>query len=143
MRSDRADDAGGRRRGVVEVVRPAAIVPEEAARAILVAMAERDVENGGLWRSEPNLWTRYEAAPTPAGSGPGGAAPEVLGSVHVAYGTPTRYEITLYRVSITEVGLARGWTVTSLSDEALGFGGLTLADCPRAPLSDPPPPFTH
>jgi hypothetical protein len=59
----------------------------------------------------------------------------------VAYGTPTRYEITIYRVTVTKFGNEQGWTVTTLCDEALGFGGLDLANCPRAALSDPPKPF--
>jgi hypothetical protein len=31
--------------------------------------------------------------------------------------------------------------VENLSDEALGFGGLTLLTCPRASLAEPPRPF--
>jgi len=47
--------------GVVsEVIRPAAIVPEESARAVLVELALRDVQNGGVWQSEPSLWSRYD-----------------------------------------------------------------------------------
>jgi len=37
--------------------------------------------------------------------------------------------------------MLHGWTVESLCDEALGFGGLTLATCPRADLKPPPKPF--
>ena len=59
----------------------------------------------------------------------------------VAYGTPTKYEITLYRVTITRFGQDNGWSVELLSDEALGYGGLTLAECPRAALNAPPKPF--
>lgn len=126
--------------GVSEVVRPAAIVPEEAARSILVEMALRDVEGGGVWRSEPTLWTRYDR-PWRGPDDPGGA--QVVGTVNVAYGTPTRYEITVYRVTVTHAGVGLGWTLQALTDEALGFGGLTLADCPRAVLAPPPRPFTH
>ena len=47
--------------GVVsEVIRPAAIIPEESARAVLVELALRDVQNGGVWQSEPSLWSRYD-----------------------------------------------------------------------------------
>ena len=47
--------------GVVsEVIRPAAIIPEDSARAVLVELALRDVQNGGHWRSEPTLWSRYD-----------------------------------------------------------------------------------
>ena len=63
------------------------------------------------------------------------------GRSQVAYGTPSRYEITLYRATITRLALAHGWTVQILCDEALGFGGLDLDSCPRADLKDPPKPF--
>ena len=125
--------------GVVsEVIRPAAIVPEESARAILVELALRDVQNGGLWQSEPSLWSRYDR-PWQSYGNPAGA--ELIGTVQVAYGTPTRYEITIYRVTVTQFGTDNGWTVASLCDEALGFGGLDLANCPRATLGAPPKPF--
>ena len=75
--------------GVVsEVIRPAAIVPEESARAILVELALRDVQNNGLWQSEPSLWSRYDR-PCQSYVNPAGA--ELIGTIQVAYGTPTRY----------------------------------------------------
>jgi hypothetical protein len=125
--------------GVVsEVIRPAAVVPEESARAVLVELALRDVQNGGVWQSEPSLWSRYDR-PWEGYGAPGGA--ELIGTVQVAYGTPTRYEITIYRVTVTRYGTDQGWTVSSLCDEALGFGGLDLGACPRATLAVPPKPF--
>jgi hypothetical protein len=131
--------ATGHQQGVVsEVIRPAAIVPEDAARAVLVELALRDVQNGGVWQSEPTRWSRYDR-PWQGRDNPAGAA--LIGTIQVAYGTPTKYEITLYRVTVTAFGTGNGWTVESLSDEALGFGGLTLEDCPRAELASPPRPF--
>lgn len=123
---------------VSEVIRPAAIIPEEAARAILVELALRDVQNGGVWQSEPTRWSRYDR-PWHGRENPAGAA--LIGSIQVAYGTPTKYEITLYRVTVTRFGTENGWTVQSLSDDALEFGNLTLAECPRAQLGMPPKPF--
>jgi hypothetical protein len=123
---------------VSEVIRPAAIVPEEAARAVLVELALRDVQNGGLWQSEPQLWSLYDR-PWHGYDNPAGA--ELIGTIQVAYGTPTRYEITIYRVTVTRFGTDSGWTVTSLCDEALALGGLDLASCPRASLGAPPKPF--
>ena len=123
---------------VTEVIRPAAIIPEESTRAVLVELALRDVQNGGVWQSEPSLWSRYDRPWEGYGS-PGGA--ELLGTIQVAYGTPTRYEITIYRVTVTKFGNDQGWTVNSICDEALDFGGLDLASCPRATLSSPPKPF--
>jgi hypothetical protein len=39
------------------------------------------------------------------------------------------------------VGQTRGWTVETLCDEALAYGGLSLDNCPRAQLTAPPKPF--
>jgi hypothetical protein len=123
---------------VTEVIRPAAIIPEEATRSVLVELALLDVLNGGVWASEPSLWSRYDR-PWDAPGAPGGA--ELIGTIQVAYGSPTRYEITIYRVTVTRYGSDRGWTVSTLCDEALRFGDLTLLDCPRASLHAPPKPF--
>jgi hypothetical protein len=123
---------------VTEVIRPAAIVPEEAARDVLVELALRDVQHGGLWLADPSRWSLYDAPWSGPGQ-PGGA--QLVGSIQVAYGTPTRYEITIYRATVTRRGTELGWTVARLCDEALGFGGLSLATCPRASLAAPPKPF--
>lgn len=123
---------------VTEVIRPSAVLPESAARAVLVELAMRDARQDGYWSSSPTLWQRYDRAwDTPEGQG--GAA--LIGSLHVAYGTPTKYAITIYRATVTKTGAAQGWTVEALCDEALGYGGYTLADCPRADLAPPPKPF--
>ena len=128
-------EAMGDEGAVSEVIRPAAIIPEESARRVLMELALRDTRAGGLWAAEPSVWRRYDR---PASQG---TEPNLIGSIQVAYGTPTRYEITLYRATVTSFGTAAGWTVSSLCDEALGFGQLTLADCPRASLAPPPAPF--
>jgi hypothetical protein len=124
---------------ITEVIRPAAIVPETNARSILVELAIRDVNIGGNWHAQPSVWRRYDR-PWDGPSGVEGTA-SLLGSIQVAYGTPTRYEITIYRATITRLGGDHGWTVETLCDEALGYGGLDLASCPRAELHDPPMPF--
>jgi hypothetical protein len=123
---------------VIEVIRPAAVLPEHAARAVLVELALHDVAAGGVWHSEPTQWRRYDR-PFAAPGTPGDA--QLVGTMQVAYGTPTRYEITVYRATVTQAGTTAGWTVESLCDEALGFGGYTLASCPRADLAPPPKPF--
>jgi hypothetical protein len=128
-------EAMGDEGAVTEVIRPAAIIPEEAARTVLMELALNDLRAGGVWISEPSVWRRYDR---PAGAT---GEPALIGSIQVAYGTPTRYEITVYRVTETRFGTEAGWTVASLCDEALGMGGLTLAECPRAELSPPPRPF--
>ena len=123
---------------VTEVIRPAAVLPEEAVRRVLVELALLDVCAGGRWHADPTQWRRYDR-PWDGPGNPGGA--QLVGTMQVAYGTPTRYEITIYRATITQVGTSAGWTVESLCDEALGFGGYTLASCPRADLKPPPKPF--
>lgn len=123
---------------VTEIIRPAAIIPEAAARAILTGMAVNSVYNNGLWLAEPSRWIRYDqpwAHPVDQGR------TNRLGIIRVTYGMPTKYEITLFQVSITQAGVAAGHDPSSLADEALAFGDLTLAACPRAQLKPPPKPF--
>jgi hypothetical protein len=123
---------------VTEVIRPAAVLPETAARVVLLELAARDVLSGGVWHARPTLWRRYDRAWVDAGDD-GGA--QLIGSMQVAYGTPTRYDITIYRATITSYGTGLCWTVESLCDEALGYGGLALEHCPRVELAAPPRPF--
>lgn len=123
---------------VTEVIRPAAIMPESAARAVLSELAMRDARAGGVWHTTPTLWRRYDRPWTTA-EDPGFAL--LMGSLQVAYGTPTKYEITIYRCTITRDGQAARWDLTGLTNEALGFGGLDLATCPRAQLAAPPQRF--
>jgi len=127
---------------VTEVIRPAAVVPEEAARPVLMQLALRDVRLGGLWDTEPALWRRFDRPWDNGGTNDGAAPSQLLGTIQVAYGVPTRYEITIFRATITRVGTELGWTVEALCDEALAYGGLSLATCPRADLKPPPPPFS-
>ena len=128
-------EAAGDEGSVTEVIRPAAIIQEEAARLILQELALHDARAGGVWLAEPTVWRRYDRpldSDEPA---------NLIGSLQVAYGTPTRYDITVYRVTVTGFGTQVGWTVASLCNEALQYGGLTLDDCPRAALGAPPKPF--
>jgi hypothetical protein len=103
---------------VTEVIRPAAIIPEAAARAILTGMAVSSVYTDGLWLAEPSRWIRYDQP-----------------------WTHPLDQITIFQVAVTQAGRAAGFTPLSLAEEALQFGGLTLAACPRAQLEPPPKPF--
>ena len=126
--------------GVVsEVIRPAAVIPEQSARQILMQLAMQDARVGGVWDAEPSVWRRYDKPWDGANDTPGSA--ELIGSIQIAYGVPTRYEITIFRATVTRLGSGMGMTVNDLCDEALHAGGLTLATCPRADLKPPPPPF--
>jgi hypothetical protein len=126
---------------VTEVIRPAAVVPEDAARRVMMELALHDVRMGGQWWSEPTLWKRFDKPWDGADGGAGTA--ELLGTMQIAYGVPTRYEITIFRATITRIGGRHGMTVNGLCDEALAFGDLTLATCPRADLTTPPPVFRN
>ena len=123
---------------VSEVIRPAAVIPEEAARAILAALNADSIENGGHWVATTRQWYRYTAPGLDKGGTPAG---RLIGCIEAVYGATTRYEVTLYRVTVTPVGTEAGWTVEKLCDEPLAYGGLTLASCPRAQLQPPPKPF--
>lgn len=123
---------------VTEVIRPAAVLGEELARLVLVELALHDVRSDGVWESSPSLWRRYDRSWDGADGGPGSAG--LVGSIQVAYGVPTRFDITLFRATITWLGGELGWTVESLCDEALSFAGIDLASCPRTDLIAPPPP---
>lgn len=123
---------------VSEVIRPSAIVPEDAARRILVELALQDIQRGGVWTSAPTRWSRYNSVWGPLGEPEGS---DLLGTIEVAYGTPTKYDITIYRVTVTRQGADLGWTVESLCNDALRFGDLDLSTCPRANLAPPPKPF--
>jgi hypothetical protein len=124
-------EAMGEVGSVTEVIRPSAIIPETAARRVLVELALRDIRNGGVWLADPSVWRRFD----------GPTDQNLIGTIQVAYGMPTRFEITIFRATVTKYGADHGWTVTSLCDEALQYGGLNLETCPRATLAAPPKPF--
>lgn len=120
------------------VIRPSAVLAEQAARAVLTELSTRDVGQGGVWSASAGLWQRYDGP----WDGPGGTRgdAQLVGTIAAVYGTPNKYDITIYRVTTTEHGRACGWTVERLCDDALQYAGLTLASCPRAALVTPPAP---
>jgi hypothetical protein len=122
-----------------EVIRPAAVLMESAARDILAGLADDDARDGGHWVTSPGVWQRYDR-PWGEGAKEPGAAIH-LGTVRSIYDSPQRYFVTIFRASITPEGLEQGWTVDSLCDDALKHATLTLAECPRASLSPTPPVF--
>ena len=118
-----------------EVIRPAARLGEDEARTVLAQLSLRDARKGGDWIASPSLWERYDR-PWARSDNPGDAL--LIGSIQVAYGTPTTYEITIYRATVTQNGMAAGWTVRTLCDEALGYADLSLDTCPRVDMLPPP-----
>jgi len=125
---------------VTEVIRPAAVLSETNARLVVAALQTNDVRQGGRWHAEPGCWRLYES-PWSGGVETATDKDRLIGSIQVAYGMPTRYEITIFRATITVAGGRCGYTVTSLCDEALSFARVTLARCPRVDLVAPPKPF--
>jgi hypothetical protein len=123
---------------VSEVFRPAALVPERAARAITASLGNDAVSVGGVWLTTPTTWTRYDR-PWESRDRRGHA--RVVGRVYVAFETPSRYAINIYRATISQHGAHLGWTVGALCDDALRPGGLTFGTCPRVIMRPPPKPF--
>lgn len=120
------------------VIRPSAVLDERAAREVVRELEYRDVARGGVWSASAGLWQRYDQPWNGVPSGRGTAV--LVGSIGAVYGTPGKYDITLYRATVTAAGLGLGWTVEALCDDALQHAGLTLASCPRAELVAPPVP---
>ena len=122
-----------------EVIRPAAVLMEEAARLIIAGLAADDVHNGGHWWTTTGVWRRYDRAWAADADDPGDAVH--LGTISCVYDSPQRYSVTIFRASITPEGIEQDWTVDGLCDDALRHAGLTLASCPRAQLTPPPRAF--
>jgi hypothetical protein len=118
------------------VIRPAAVLRAVEGERVVSALKRLDVADGGIWNVSPGVWQRYDKP----WDGPGGmtGTAKLVGTIGSAYGSPTRYDITIYRVTISSHGADLGWTVESLCDDALGYAGLTLATCTRAELFNPP-----
>src|SRR5947209_7333319 len=123
----------------VLVLHPSAVLPAWVAAEVIESLEARDVAVGGVWSASVGLWQRYDR-PWDGRWGARGRA-ELVGAIGAVYGTPTRYDITIYRVSLTQHGRAEGWSLDSLVNDALQYAGVTLAQCPRARSSEAPAPL--
>ena len=117
------------------VIRPAAVLPERAARQLMAWLEEHDVTRGGCWVHDVSYVKRF-SGPWDGPAGMRGSA-LLLGSIHMIW---DRYSATIYRASVTEEGAAAGLDVERLCDDVLSHVGLSLATCPRADLVDAPVP---
>src|SRR5947208_15317938 len=97
---------------LTKVIRPAAVVPEASAARIIEQLSQRDVARGGVWNVSATLWQRYSGAWDGIGGTTGSAL--LIGSFAVAYETPVRNHITIYRVTITEGRRDLGWSLEAL-----------------------------
>jgi hypothetical protein len=118
---------------VTAVIRPSAVLAEALATKILKELESQDVSKGGVWSASAGLWQRYDHA----WDGPGGThgTAQLVGTIGAVYGTPSKYDITIYRVTVTDQGVKKGWSVESLCNDALKHVDLTLATCPRTSLA--------
>lgn len=120
------------------VIRPSAILNEKSARAVVSELEARDVSRGGVWSASTGVWQRYDEPWNGVGGTRGTS--QLVGTIAAVYGTPGKYDITIYRVTTTDHGRLSGWSVERLCDDALQYADLTLATCPRAALVAPPAP---
>lgn len=117
-------------------IRPAAVLPIEAATRIVTALESLDVSRGGVWNATAGVWQRYDK-PWDGPAGSRGNA-QLVGTIAVIYDRPRRNEITVYKATLTAAGRLQGWTTDKICDDALAYADLTLASCPRDSLAEPP-----
>ena len=121
-------------------VRPAIVLPDREARALLAAAERADVSRGGDFSAGPagiQVWS----GPWNGLLGRHGDARH-LGSVDWSYDTPTRHYITVYRVLVTPQGQAAGQTPQSLLDRVLALAGVVAPqDALALPVPPPRDPF--
>ena len=117
-------------------IRPAAVLPRDAAAAVLRTLQQRDVSCGGVWNATPGVWQRYDR-PWSGSLGSRGDA-ELLGTIGVIYDRPDAGEIALYKVTLTAAGRQLRVTEEALCEEVLAFAGISLATCARADIDAAP-----
>lgn len=116
-------------------VRPAIVLPERETRELLAAAAAHDVTAGGVFSAGlagVQYWSRAFDGP---GGGPGSAVH--LGSVDWSYDTPVRHYVTIYRAMVTQAGVERGYTTTSVLEAVLDLTGIPM-ETERVQLAAPP-----
>jgi hypothetical protein len=120
-------------------VRPALVLPERQARALLDAASREDVGRGGCFAAGPagiQVWS----GPF---DGPGGAKGSAvhLGSVDWTYDTPAKHWAMIYRAMVTHDGVERGETTTTVLARVLALTGLSVegdrVSLPTPPVRDP------
>ncbi len=120
-------------------VRPALVLPELQARALLDAAAREDVTQGGRFSAGPagiQLWS----GPFNGPDGSRGTAVH-LGSVDWTYDTPAKHWALIYRAMVTQEGIEAGETTLSVLCHVLGLTGLSIegdrVQLPTPPARDP------
>jgi hypothetical protein len=120
-------------------VRPALVLPELQARALLDAAAREDVGKSGCFSAGPagiQVWS----APFNGPDGRKGTAIH-LGSVDWTYDTPAKHWALIYRAMVTQDGIEHGETTLSILTRVLGLTGLSIegdrVQLPTPPVRDP------
>lgn len=131
----RLNDAAVARPALTSQVRPALVLPERQARALLETAAQQDVGNGGCFAAGPagvQVWS----GPF---DGPGGTKGTALhlGSVDWTYDTPVKHWAMIYRAMVTQDGVDRGETTTTVLARVLALTGLSV-EGDRVQLATPP-----
>ena len=124
---------------VASQVRPAMVLAEQQARALLAAAERADVSHGGCLSAGPagiQVWS----GPWDGVLGTHGSS-QHLGSVDWCYDTPTRHYITVYRVMVTVRGVAAGQTTTGLLARVLSMAGIDPGAGGALPVPPPRDPF--
>jgi hypothetical protein len=120
-------------------VRPALVLPELQARALLDAASREDVSGEGCFNAGPagiQLWS----GPYDGPDGRKGTAVH-LGAVDWTYDTPAKHWALIYRAMVTQDGIERGETTLSVLTRVLGLTGLSIegdrVQLPTPPVRDP------
>lgn len=121
---------------LTSAVRPALVLPEEHARALLDAAARLDVRTGGRMHGGLAGIQVWNGPFDGEAGGPGSAVQ--LGAVDWTYDTPARHWALIYRAMVTQGGIDAGETTTSILTQVLRLAGLTVSG-DRVQLAVPPP----
>lgn len=120
-------------------VRPALVLPEGQARALLDAANRQDVSRGGCFAASPagvQVWS----GPFDGIGGSRGSSVH-LGSVDWTYDTPAKHWALIYRAMVTQAGIEYGETTTTMLLRVLALTGLSIdgdrITLPTPPLRDP------
>jgi hypothetical protein len=120
-------------------VRPALVLPELQARALLDAASHQDVSASGRFSGGPagiQLWS----GPFDGADGQKGTAVH-LGSIDWTYDTPAKHWALIYRAMVTQAGIEHGETTLSILTQVLGLTGLSIegdrVQLPTPPVRDP------
>jgi len=116
-------------------VRPALVLPELQARALLDAANHEDVLAGGCFSAGPAGIQRWNG-PWNGTDGTKGTALH-LGSVDWTYDTPAKHWALIYRAMVTQEGIEAGETTLSILLSVLGLTGLSI-EGDRVQLATPP-----